>query len=62
VKNCVNFKRKFGKSPIEDNIYGFVQSAKREWVLHKTTVGVFVAIVGLIVASVTFILKLVGMF
>ncbi len=62
-QNCVSFKRKYnGKSPIERKILDFVRMTKKEWQLHRTTIGVLAGIIALIIASATFILKMLGWF
>lgn len=51
-----------GKSPIERKTLDFARKTKREWQLHRTTIGVLTGIIALIITFATFILKMLDMF
>lgn len=52
TKNCVHFKRKYGRAPLIQKMYKIGQRTKKEWQLHKTTIGVIATIIAAVLALI----------
>jgi len=54
-KNCVHFKRKYGRSPAKRKIRSLMQYSRRQWELHYRIivfiVGTILAIIAILVAK-----------